>query len=112
MTHEYYPRRGRSLAEFERGNPNLKARSKTIEIAGDNFKVFLPDIFIDFPSANEAIIFYTNFIERRYPEAFKNRREYKAYFNGLICGEREYATDPAYVLKLSKVFETIGGDIA
>lgn len=112
MTHEYYPRKGRSVEEFREQNPNLAARSKSIEIAGDNFKIFIPDLFIDFPSAKEAISFYCSFIERRYPEAFKNKQDYKAYFRGLICGENVYATDPQYVPKMTKVFESVAGDLA
>lgn len=56
--------------------------------------------FIDFKTLPDALEWYCDFIKRLYPNAYSNRHNPIEYFNGLINGSLQYATDPRYVEKL------------
>ncbi|MEN3047010.1 MAG: glucosaminidase domain-containing protein [Candidatus Hydrothermales bacterium] len=65
------------------------------------------DEFKKYNSIEEAIEDYINLIQNVYPEAWKNRKNYKKYFEALIKYEKKYATDPLYSQKLKNVYESI-----
>lgn len=67
--------------------------------------------FCDWDTIAEAINFYTRRIAKIYPEAFKGRRFYKLFFEGLQKGKfGAWATDPLYVEKLMTRYKQITQD--
>jgi len=72
--------------------------------------------FIDFDSANDAIIWYCGFIRRLYPEAYYKRDNPMEYFIGLMNGVMtkqgplQYATDPNYPTKLTSLYRILQQD--
>jgi flagellum-specific peptidoglycan hydrolase FlgJ len=77
----------------------------------DGERVPLKAPFIDFDSANDAIIWYCSFIRRLYPEAYYKRDNPMEYFIGLISGSLQYASDPTYSVKLTSLYRILKDDI-
>ncbi len=61
--------------------------------------------FRAYSTLRDSIQDYINLIQTRYPNAWKNRKNPKKYFEGLQKGG--YATDPLYAYKLSKIYENL-----
>jgi hypothetical protein len=81
---------------------------KDIKITrSDNYfwLIKLKQTFIDFDNLFFALSWYCSFIERMYPNAYNNRHNPIEYFNGLVNGNLQYATDPRYVDKLIATYE-------
>lgn len=53
---------------------------------GIKWRLKLMQQFIDFPTCEQAILWYCDFIQRLYPLAFKNQQDLSKYFYGL-CGQ-------------------------
>lgn len=70
-------------------------------------KVKVIDAFIDFNVCSEALLWYENLIRRLYPESYKNRTDYKLYFEWLTAGKYKYATDKFYSAKLINLYEQL-----
>lgn len=66
--------------------------------------------FIDFDSANDAVIWYCTFIRRLYPNAYNNRDDPIKFFIGLVSGSLQYATDPNYPTKLTSLYRILEQD--
>ena len=60
--------------------------------------------FVDFPDCLEALNWYEGLIRRLYPSSYLNRQTYEPYFEGLINGKYQYATDPNYIRKLKSLY--------
>lgn len=83
-------------------------------INGERVPVKAP--FIDFDSANDAVIWYCSLIRRLYPNAYYKRDNPIEYFIGLMNGimtkqgPLQYATDPAYPTRLTSLYRILEQD--
>ena len=66
--------------------------------------------FCDWPDLSNAIRWYDSLIQRLYPQAYQARTDYKIYFPALINYKYKYATDPAYVPILIKLYEELSNE--
>ena len=70
-------------------------------------KIQVTTNFIDFDTIAEGLQWYCAFIQRMYPNAYNNRQNSEQYFNGLIDGKYQYATDPKYVPTLINLYNEL-----
>lgn len=61
--------------------------------------------FRAYSTLRDSIQDYINFIQSRYPNAWRNRKNPKKYFEELQKGG--YATDPLYAYKLTRIYENL-----
>src|SRR3989339_1844622 len=106
-THEYEPMLGQetNAQALMRIIKKYGVNNATIIADGKHWKVFLPQKFRDWPTCEQALLWYCDFIKRLYPLAFGNRMNPVKYFSGLVEGKLKYATDPRYVKKLTELYE-------
>ena len=67
--------------------------------------------FLDFDNLAVALIWYSQFIARMYPNAYINRDNPESFFMGLVNGKFQYATDPRYVPKLTALYHILKKNI-
>ena len=77
----------------------------------DGRRVAVVAKFIDFASAEKAIVWYMSLITRLYPRAHINRDNPANFFLGLTLGKCRYATDPTYLPKLKNLYEFLRKNI-
>ncbi len=71
-------------------------------------RVAVRDNFIDFLSIEEAVCFYYTQIYRLYPQAYICRKDYKAFFIGLMSNpEIQWCNNNEYVEDLIRIYEQI-----
>ncbi len=87
---------------------NQFVRTVTSEYINGENKVFR-DYFRDWDKPEQCLDYYFRLIERLYPAAFENRKDYKKYFTELVNKANKYrwATDPLYAEKLTGIYEKI-----
>lgn len=76
------------------------------------FKVAVKDVFIDFATVENAMLWYGDLIFRLYKKSWNNRHNYTEYFKGLVSGKYKYATDPKYSEKLCKLYEQLRKEVS
>ena len=71
-------------------------------------KIGVIDKFIDFENMEQLVIWYCEFIERVYFQAYKKRDNPIAYFYALVSNPKVcYATDPQYAQKLERLYREL-----
>lgn len=73
--------------------------------------VSLPQQFRDWPTCEQAMVWYCDFIARLYRPAYNARKNPEEYFKGLVAGPRKYATDPNYVKALTALSREIAENV-
>lgn len=75
---------------------------------GKNYwHITLLQTFRDWPTVEEAIKWYCEFIRKTYLEAWINRSNYQMFFKALVNGKIKYATDPRYADKCISVYKDL-----
>jgi flagellum-specific peptidoglycan hydrolase FlgJ len=60
----------------------------------------IPQEFIDFPDASQALAYYASHVQRNFSSAYANRTDPMKFYEGLMNGKLQWATDPGYVKSL------------
>lgn len=90
-------------------------RGESLEIPTYEFengkRVDIVDKFRKYPDFDTALLDYVNKIADMYPGAYRERNNYKCYYEGLIHGGREdwmqWSTSPVYSEVLIKLYDKL-----
>lgn len=91
----------RATRAWPKKNAEIECKEKANGI--EYWKVKIIDTFRDWPTVEQALLWYVDFIKRNYPNAYNHRLNPIAYFLGLSG----YATDPLYIKKLNNTYSNL-----
>jgi hypothetical protein len=109
-THEYMPA---NLGERDdqallRAIKRFGVQNAEIEdLINGKWYVRLPQQFIDWPTCEAAMLWYSDLIHRLYPDSWSNRQVPNQFFSGLMSGEYQYCTNPKYVEELEALYSVL-----
>jgi len=112
QTHEFYRFKGMNVNDALVAAKKEWPAGTKFEIAENAKDTILIRIavtrkFADWDSTDEALVFYASKIQQMYPAAYSWRNVPEKYFQGLMSGKFQWATDPSYVTATTNVYKTV-----
>ncbi len=99
----------RAIKMFARNNARIDG-TVTDRKGNKCWHVGLPQQFCDWPTCEQALLFYADLVKRLYPFSYANKKDPYNYFRGLVDGKLKWATDPLYITALESRYQVLQKD--